>query len=581
MKVGRRAVLRGAAGLVSALVAAPAFVRLRTCGAGSGGAAPASPDGVRATLCTGRVRAPSVAAPDAVRAPLHAESLARWVDPLPIPRVLSSSEQRPDPADPSRTVPLYRVRMREARVQVHRDLPHTSMWTYDGEMPGPTLETRAGHGLLVEWSNELPARHFLPVDHGLHGAGTDVPEVRAVVHVHGARVPPAGDGYPEDWRVPGQATLVHYPADQESATLWYHDHAMGLERLNQYAGLLGCFFVRDDAEDALGLPDRAHEIPLVLCDRRFDADGQLRYPTSGNAAMPWVSEVYGDTTLVNGKLFPYVDVEPARYRLRVVNASNSRTFTLSLSLSLSPAAEGDAPAAPLLRQIGSDQGLLPAPVTLGSLMLAPGERADLVVDLSAHAGRRLVLINRASELLQLRVASGPGAVSAPPAPPSLPATLRPVPRLAAAAAKRTRTLTLDEYHDPTTGRMLMLLGGKYWHDPVTEKPELGTIEIWSLLNLSEDAHPIHLHLVRFQVLERQLFDADEYKTSGRLVWTGEPLPPPPGEAGWKDTVVASPGMATRIIMRFEGYTGRYVWHCHVLEHAANEMMRPFEVVAPA
>ena len=391
------------------------------------------------------------------------------------------------------------------------------------------------------------------------------------MHVHGAKAPPASDGYPEDWLVPGRSTVVHYPADQDAATLWYHDHAMGLERLNQYAGLLGGFLVRDGAEDALGLPDRAHELLLVLCDRRFDADGQLRYPTSGNPAMPWVSEVYGDTTLVNGKLFPYADVEPGRYRLRVVNASNGRTFTLSL------AGDGDADAGagapPELHQIGSDQGLLPAPATLASLTLAPAERADLVVDLQAHAGRRLLLMNRASELLQLRVASGPGA----PAPP-LPATLRPVTRFAAVSARRTRNLTLDEYHDPVTGRMLMLLGGKYWHDPVTEKPELGTIEVWSLLNLSEDAHPIHLHLVRFQVLERQLFDADEYKTSGRLVWTGEPVPPPPGEAGWKDTVVASPGAATRIIMRFEGFVGRYEWHCHELEHAANEMMRPFEVV---
>ena len=567
MRLGRRALLRGAAGLGSALVAAPALLRLRGGSAADGAAATLAgvPTG---SLCTARVTAPSAAASQPVRAPLHPETLARFVDPLPIPRALSAAELRPDPADPARRIPLYRVPMREALVQVHRDLPPTRMWTYDGQMPGPTIEARAGQGLLVEWANELPARHFLPVDHGLHGAGADQPEVRAVVHVHGAKAPPASDGYPEDWLVPGGSGLVHYPTNQEAATLWYHDHAMGLERLNQYAGLFGFFLVRDDAEDALGLPDRAHEIPLALCDRQLEADGQLRYPTSGNPAAPWVPEVHGDTTLVNGKLFPYVDVEAGRYRLRVLNASNSRTFTLSL------ATVGDVGPPPALHQIGSDQGLLAAPVALAEITLAPAERADLVVDLAGHAGQRLVLSNRTSELLQLRVGGAPGAPDRP-----LPAALRPVTRLAATAAVQRRTLKLDEYVDPSTGRMLMLLDGKYWHDPVTEKPQLGTVEVWSLLNLTDDAHPIHLHLVRFQVLERQLFDADEYRTSGRMVWTGDPVPPPPGEAGWKDTVVASPGMATRIIIRFEGYAGRYVWHCHVLEHAASEMMRPFEVVA--
>ena len=569
MRVGRRALLQGAVGVATAVVAAPALMRLRAWA--SSGPARAAPGAVPAgSLCTTRLTTAAATAPPVTPVPLHPERLARFVDALPRPALLAATSQHPDPADPSRSLPLYRITMREALVQVHRDLPPTRMWTYNGQMPGPTLETRTGQGLFVEWVNELPERHLLPVDPTLHGAGPEVPEVRAVVHVHGAKVPPESDGYPEDWRAPGQEARVHYPADQEAATLWYHDHAMGLERLNQYAGLLGCFFVRDDVEDALGLPDRAHEIPLVLCDRRFDADGQLRYPTSGNAAMPWVSEVYGDTTLVNGKLFPYVDVEPARYRLRVVNASNARTYTLSLSGS------AEAGAAPRLVQVGSDQGLLAAPVALAELVLAPAERADLILDLSAHAGQRLVLANRTSELLQLRVAGGAAAPA-----PALPATLRPVRRLLPTAARRTRVLTLEEFHDPGTGRMRMLLGGKYWHDPVTEKPELGAVEVWTLLNLSDDAHPIHLHLVRFQVLDRQLFDADEYHTSGRMIWTGEPVPPPAGEAGWKDTVVAAPGMATRIIVPFEGYPGRYLWHCHVLEHAANEMMRPFEVVARA
>src|SRR5579884_373968 len=206
------------------------------------------------------------------RPPLHPESLARFVDPLPIPPRKSPEGLRPDPRDGRRQIPFYRVSMREARVQVHRDLPATSFWTYDGTMPGPTFETRAGQPLLVEWRNDLPKHHFLPIDHTLCGAGRDRTDVRAIVHVHGAEVPPESDGYPEHWYVPGEARTFYYPNAREATTLWYHDHAMGIERLNQYAGLLGLFLVRDEVEDGLPLPRGPHEIPLVLCDRMFYAD---------------------------------------------------------------------------------------------------------------------------------------------------------------------------------------------------------------------------------------------------------------------------------------------------------------------
>jgi spore coat protein A, manganese oxidase len=295
------------------------------------------------------------------------------------------------------------------------------------------------------------------------------------------------------------------------------------------------------------------------------ADGQLRYPTSADPAAPWVSEVYGDAPLVNGKLRPYVEVAPDAYRLRIVNASNARVFTLSLS-------DGRA-----LHQIGTDQGLLPTPVPLRRLTLAPAERADIVVDLSDAAGRSVVLRNGAVSLLQLRVASSlPG--SRPRARKVLPPVLRPSERLSVADATTTRTLTLAEYHDASRGRMLMLLGGKRWHEPVSERPALGSVEVWHLVNTTEDMHPIHLHLVRFLVLDRQPFDVDAYGTSGRMQTVGDPAPPEADETGWKDTVRAQPGMITRIVTRFDGWRGRYVWHCHVLEHAANEMMRPFEVV---
>ncbi len=453
--------------------------------------------------------------------------------------------------------------MRETQHRVHRDLPPTRMFGYGGVVPGPTLEARSGSGLIVEWKNELPGRHFLPIDRTLCGADVD-PEVRTVVHVHGARVPSDADGNPDQWYAPGRSAIHHYPNGQDAATLWYHDHAMGVERLNHYAGLFGVFLVRDDVEDGLDLPRDRYEVPLVLCDRLLDRAGQLYYPTSGDPEAPWVSEVYGDAVLVNGTLFPFLSVEPRTYRLRVVNASNSRFFYPSLSNGM-----------PFV-QIGSDQGLLSAPVTRKNLTLAPAERADLIVDFSEASGRELLLQSQATPLLQFRVGSGPK-----PRSPGLPSRLRTLPPPMASAVARTRTLTLDEYQDPKTHRMLMLLNAARFRDPVTERAALGSTEIWELLNTTEDSHPIHLHLVRFRVLDRQPFDSDEYQTSGKLIRLGARVAPEPGETGWKDTVRADPGVITRILVHVEGYAGRYVWHCHLLEHAANEMMRPFEVVPRA
>jgi spore coat protein A len=153
-------------------------------------------------------------------------------------------------------------------------------------------------------------------------------------------------------------------------------------------------------------------------------------------------------------------------------------------------------------------------------------------------------------------------------------------RIPESAAVHIRTLTLNQYMHPNTHVMLMLLGGKYWHDPVTETPRLNTVEIWELVNLTQDLHPIHLHLVRFQLLDRRAFDVDDYLNYNKFHYIGEPAPPEPGETGWKDTIQAHPETVSRIIIPFKGYPGRFLWHCHLLEHAANEMMRPFEVLEP-
>lgn len=502
---------------------------------------------------------------------LHPERLARFVDPLPIPTLARSPESRPDPEHPGQKLPYYRLPIREAWTQIHRDLPPTRFWGYDGKMPGSTLEVHRGQPVLIEWPNELPSQqHFLPIDHTLHGAGRDVPEVRTVVHVHGARVPPEADGYPESWYTPGKSVTYRYPNQQDAATLWYHDHAMGIERLNVYAGLYGLFLVRDAVESALRLPSGEHEIPLLIADRQLSADGQLYYPTSDMPESPWVSEVYGDVVLMNGKIAPYLEVEPRPYRFRIVNASNARFYYLSLS--------DETP----LQQIGSDQGLLPEPVATKRITLAPAERADVVIDFSPLAGRTLLLQSQALQLMQIRVAPRKvQAASATPiasTPHPLPRTLRPVKRLKPESAVKTRTLTLNNYMDPRKRMMMMLLNATYWHQPITETPVLGTTEIWEFVNLTDDTHPIHLHLVRFQVLNRQRFDPDTYQFSNKLVLVGDPMPPLDNEHGWKDTVQANSGLVTRIMVPFDGYPGRYVWHCHVLEHAANEMMRPYEIV---
>jgi spore coat protein A len=559
----RRGLLTEGTWLAALLAAGRLPWPLRDCGASPdanvSGSVTASPV-VDGGVCAGRSSASATAR--SVRPLLQAEKLARFVDPLPVPPVLSPSGTRPDPEDPSRYLPYYRIAMREVTQSVHRDLPPTRVWAYGGTMPGPILETRSGQGVLVEWANELPARHFLPIDRSLHGAHADQPEVRTVVHLHGARVAPQSDGYPEDWYPPGRSAISHYPSRQDATMLWYHDHAMGIERLNQYAGLFGAFFIRDDAEEALRLPSGKYEIPLVLCDRLFDDQGQLSYPVSGAPDAPWVSEVEGNMVLANGKLFPYLDVEAQHYRLRVVNASNSRKLVLSRS-----------DAEPLYA-IGTDQGLLPAPVEVSTLELAPAERADVIVDFRNAAGTNVVLRSQMFEVVQFRVAA-----AAVPKPKAMPSRLRRIAPLDPASAVKTRTLTLADRTDRATGRMLMLLDGRRWAAPVTERPELDTIEIWSFVNLTDDTHPIHLHAVRFQILDRQIFESELFLTRGEMRLRGSPFPPARSEAGWKDTVRAQPGTITRIIARFEGYAGRYVWHCHNLEHAANEMMRPFEIVA--
>jgi spore coat protein A len=494
---------------------------------------------------------------------LDPSKLTPFVDPLPIPRIAKALGMRANPDDAKQQIPYYRIAMRAMEQKVHRDLPETRMWGFDGSFPGPTIETQSGAAMIVEWANELPQRHFLPIDHTLHGAEASLPEVRSVVHLHGGRTPAASDGYPEEWVVPGKSQTCFYPSRQDATLLFYHDHTMGINRLNIYAGMQGFCIVRDATEAALDLPSGKYEVPLMFCDRLLRTDGQLDYPVSEYPDRPWVPEVFGNAILVNGKLLPYFEVEPRAYRLRLMNGSNGRFYRFSFSDKSE------------FHVIANDQGLLANPVAERRIAMAPAERADIVVDFAPMAGTRLRMVSDSFDLLEFRVAAKASGDSK-----ALPATLRAPTRLDASVAVKTRKLTLDERMNDVQNSMGMLLNNTPWHMPITEKPVLGTTEIWELVNLTDDSHPIHLHLVRFQILDRRRFDKFDFQASGTLRFTGPVQPPEAYESGWKDTVRADPGMVTRIIVPFDGCAGRYVWHCHILEHEDNEMMRPYEVVAP-
>ena len=462
--------------------------------------------------------------------------------------------------------------MTQFRQKLHRDLPPSLVWGFDGSTPGPTIYASKERTLEIEWANQLPTRHHLAIDHHLDGAGKDVPEVRTAIHLHGGHVSASSDGYPEDWVCKGQQQKVVYPNHQPAATLWYHDHAMGITRLNAMMGLAGVYILHDPEEDRLKLPRGPYDIPLVLQDRILDAAGNVVYPVSPFRDEPWVPEFFGTNVLVNGRVTPYLEVMPRRYRFRFLNASNSRIFQLSLT-----------PEQKFF-QIGSDGGLLREPVEAHEILIAPGERVETVIDFKGREGRRILLVNSgaapypaggaptASLVMQFRV-NWPIDDEADDS--RIPDTLSSARRLEERTATRTRRLRLVESmpHDGRSHRVL--LDGRRFMDPITEDPSAGSTEIWEFVNTTLDAHPIHLHAVHFQILERYAFNVDLQQRTSEVAMIGDRMQPAGSERGWKDTVLCPPHQVTRIIVPFQAEPGRYVWHCHMLEHEDNEMMRPY------
>ncbi len=491
--------------------------------------------------------------------------LEKYKDQLPIPRVIH-------PVETKKGQPYYELEMTEFYQNLHSDMPDTRVWGYGNSYPGPTIEAYKDNPIYVRWINKLPDKHFLPIDKTVHGA-MDNPEVRTVVHLHGLNVQPDSDGFPDDWFTPGESALYHYPNRQQATTLWYHDHAIGITRLNVFAGLSGLYLIRDKHEKHLNLPSGEYEIPLIIQDREFNDNGSLSYPAPTiNGVQPSiVPGFFGSYALVNGKVWPYLVVKPRKYRFRILNGSNSRNYTLRFS-----GAAGQI--LPAWNQIGSDGGFLERPAKLGTLSLEPAERADVIIDFTGLENQTYTLMNDSvppfgtplPEIMQFRVSDIP--VNDYSCLPLKLNNIQPLP------VKKTKQRNIDiivgqdEY-----GRLMFMLEDKLWTDPVTIKTELGSVEVWNIINTAAAAHPIHVHLIQFQVLNRQPYDVQRYTTTGTLKFIGPAILPDENERGWKDTITADPRHITRIIARFGDFTGIYPFHCHILEHEDHDMMRPYEV----
>jgi spore coat protein A, manganese oxidase len=527
-------------------------------------------------------------------------TLTKYLEPVPLPGTGIVV------ATPS-GVNRYAFMQTQIERQLHPKLPPTPLWAYDdgsglaGQAGsfGMAVVAQSGTPLTMDFTNELPEIYpsWIPVDLRLTPLGN---AVRVMTHLHGGFVAGDSDGNPAvtpNGFGPGETQTVFYPnqlPQMPASLLWFHDHGLGATRLNVFAGLAAAYILRDATDtgqepNAIGIPGGAYEIPLVIQDRQFNRDGTFLYPTSDLSGVTWIGEYFGDVMLVNGKVWPYLDVEPRMYRLRILNGCNARILNLDI---------GGA----RVWQIGAEGGMWDKPVPIKEVVLASAERADLIVDFRNLAGRTLVVKNHKpphpistpapplTQVMQIRVGTRvtqPGPASIPRALPGRAADL---PR-----ATQTRYITLNEVDAETSDWVLNMNGARFSDEPTTETPRAGTIEDWVYINMTEDTHPLHTHLVTFQVIGRTPFDAEAYRdlyggadgVPGGIdpapFATGPMLPPSPDERGFKDTVKVNPGYFTTIRAKFDlpaGVTApqRYVHHCHIVEHEDNDMMRPFTVM---
>ncbi|MFI8359165.1 multicopper oxidase family protein [Streptomyces sp. NPDC085612] len=488
--------------------------------------------------------------------------------PLPVPQAAEAVSREGG-------VDLYAVEQREAAVEILPGLK-TRVWGYDGVFPGRTIVGRSGRRTVLKVTNSLP--------------------VPTSTHLHGGVTPPDSDGYPTDLLLPrgeagrkdwtksmashGAGHAAHgaapgrapegwrftegereytYPLDQPAATLWYHDHRMDFSAPQVWRGLAGFFLVKDEAEEALPLPAGERDVPLMLCDRAFEEDGSFRYPAldptlteKAGVEEAYGSGVLGDVQLVNGAPWPVLEVEGARYRLRFLNAANARRYRLRLT------SDGDGPKGAPFVQVGSDCGLLERPVSHEELTLAPAERLDVVVDFSGFRDGSLVTVvntlgsGAMRKVMAFRVRRSTRADGS-----QVPSRLVASPRVTRGEAVADRQFDFRSTQHGE-GHMWTINGRPFSVGETWASPRLDTVELWRFT--SDFHHPVHLHLAQFRVVAR----------SGRA--------PLATDAGWKDTVDVRPYEVVEVLVRFHGYKGRYMMHCHNLEHEDMAMMANFDVV---
>jgi spore coat protein A len=533
--------------------------------------------------------------------------------------------------------------------------------------PGRSFEVQSGQPIAVQWTNGLTSNtHLLPVDPTLldktpqglasytlgklqpvptpgspiFGSATQIQNVTfnsgipIVPHVHGGHTQAIFDGTPQEWFTPGKGptgadfpgTTFTYDNSQQAGTIWYHDHAMGITRLNVEAGLAGFYIIHDQNELSQittttpnTLPNEKYDFPLAIQDRMFTAPGyvtatdptgvggQLFYPADVLAGTTATypsehPEFFGDTILVNGQAWPALNVEPRMYRFRVLDGSNARFYDLKLF-------DQTTGAYVPFFQVGTDDALLGAPVPLTSLLVAPGERADIVIDFSKVGwGDTIIVTNDAKGPFPKGTPVDPhttGLVMAfrvtlpmtniPDATLNAGSKLNTITPLTPTPGTTPQDKALFEFTDDFN-RLIQYLGtptggfatfdGIQNADTVTMVPDpnspsgFSIIVQWNVYNNTGDVHPIHLHQTSFQIISRQGFNAKVDPVTGvmtNISLTGQPSGPAANEAGWKDTVQMYPGTVTTIVAKFD-LPGKYVWHCHILEHEEHDMMHWLNVV---
>lgn len=469
-------------------------------------------------------------------------------------------------------------------------------------IPGPTIETLHGVDTHVTWTNHLPSKHILPWDPTIPTAtpSTDM-GIPTVVHLHGGIDEAESDGHSESWFTAGfrqrgptwVKKMYHYHNLQHPGTLWYHDHAMGLTRVNLLAGLVGAYIIRQpQVEVPLGLPyrDKEFDRPLVIFDRSFYKNGSIFMNSTGNNPTihpQWQPEYFGDAIIVNGKAWPYMTVQRRRYRFRIINASNARFFKFYFLNNLT------------IVHVASDSAYNDVPTKLKELLLAPSEIADVVIDFSKSKSDSAILANDApypypsgdpvneanSKVMKFIIKPSQHEVDHDTS--YIPKRLIKYPSPTSSPISRTRYIAMYEYTSNIDEPTHLYINGKPYEAPATENPKVGTSEIWYVINLTEDNHPLHIHLGLFRVLEqRKLVNEDEFKEC--MMRTndaqkcqvskyarGEKVKVPAHERGWKNVFKMMPAYVTKIVVRFSFIHSNasypfdataqpgYVYHCHV------------------